>query len=156
MEHIDICQNGKTISKVVVGDGLKMDGDLGRCLKPYTHLFVVADSQVAQKSRVVKSLLRGFETGGMPVKQIQVSEAVKTMDTVLDICSWLLESGADRDALVLAIGAESLLTWQDLPLPYINVAYDMPMFQQHFLLRWMLLSVARQESIMRNIKTFSA
>ena len=104
MEHIDICQNGKTISKVVVGDGLKMDGDLGRCLKPYTHLFVVADSQVAQKSRVVKSLLRGFETGGMPVKQIQVSEAVKTMDTVLDICSWLLESGADRDALVLAIG----------------------------------------------------
>jgi 3-dehydroquinate synthetase len=26
------------------------------------------------------------------------------MDTVMDVCSWLLEQGADRDALVLAIG----------------------------------------------------
>ena len=104
MEQIDICQNGKTISKVLVGDALKMDGDLGRCLKPYAHLFVVVDSQVAQKSRVVKSFLQGLEKGNVPVKQIQVSETVKTMDTVLDICSWLLESGADRDALVLAVG----------------------------------------------------
>lgn len=104
MEHIDIIQNGKSISKVVIGDSLKIDGDLGRCLKPYHHVFVVADVQVAVKSRYAGELLRNFAKAGVPVKQVEASEASKTMDTVMDICSWLLDNGADRDALLLAIG----------------------------------------------------
>jgi 3-dehydroquinate synthetase len=35
---------------------------------------------------------------------VEASEEAKCMDTVMDICGWLLENGADRDALVLAIG----------------------------------------------------
>ena len=35
---------------------------------------------------------------------IEASEQTKTMDTVMEVCSWLMEQGADRDALVLAIG----------------------------------------------------
>lgn len=104
MEHIDIFQDGKSISKVVIGDGLKIDGDLGRCLKPYRHVFVVADDQVAQKSRYASELLQNFAKAGVPVKHVVASEASKTMDTVMDICSWLLDNGADRDALLLAIG----------------------------------------------------
>jgi 3-dehydroquinate synthetase len=35
---------------------------------------------------------------------VDASEAAKTMDTVLSICRFLLEAGADRKALVLALG----------------------------------------------------
>ena len=35
---------------------------------------------------------------------VDASEQNKTMDSVLSICSWLLDKGADRDALVLAVG----------------------------------------------------
>ena len=104
MEHIDIFQDGKSISKVVIGDGLKIDGDLGRCLKPYRHVFVVADAQVTLKSRYPSELLQNFAKAGVPVKEVEASEASKTMDTVLEICSWLLDNGADRNALLLAIG----------------------------------------------------
>ncbi len=35
---------------------------------------------------------------------LSASEAGKTMDTVLDICRWLLSEGADRNALLIAVG----------------------------------------------------
>jgi 3-dehydroquinate synthetase len=35
---------------------------------------------------------------------IAAYEGGKTMETVMDICGWLLDEGADRDALVLAVG----------------------------------------------------
>lgn len=38
------------------------------------------------------------------MKLIDASEATKTIDTVMEICAWLLENDADRDALVLAVG----------------------------------------------------
>lgn len=104
MEHIDIFQDGKSISKVVIGDGLKLDGDLGRCMKPYRHVFVVADAQVALKSRYASELLQNFAESGITVKQVEASESSKTMDTVMEICSWLLDNGADRNALLLAVG----------------------------------------------------
>lgn len=104
MEQIDVFQNGVSVSRVVSGDGLSLKSDLGVCLKPYKHLYVVADRQVVLKSRVVYDLLQEFFAEGVPVKVLDVLETLKTMDTVLDICTWLLECGADRDALVVAIG----------------------------------------------------
>ena len=104
MEHIDIFQNGNSVSKVVIGDGLRLNGDFGECLKAYKNVFVVADASVAQKSRVVGALLADFVRNYVPVKQIEASEALKTMDTVLEISSWILDNGADRDALILAVG----------------------------------------------------
>ena len=35
---------------------------------------------------------------------LAASEQEKTLETVMKICSWLIEQGADRDALVLAVG----------------------------------------------------
>lgn len=104
MEQIDITQHGRSISRIVIGDGLRLDRDFGACLKAYRNVFVVADASVVQKSRVVAALQRDLEQKSVPVKLIEASETLKTMDTVLEISSWLLENGADRDALVLAIG----------------------------------------------------
>ncbi len=41
---------------------------------------------------------------GRPALAITADEAHKTMDTVLDICRWLLARGANRDAIVWAVG----------------------------------------------------
>lgn len=41
---------------------------------------------------------------GVPGMLVEASEDAKCMETVMEICGWLLDSGADRDALVLAIG----------------------------------------------------
>ena len=104
MEQIDIYHDGKEVSRVVVGDGLNLDSGLGDCLKPYGHVFVVVDRQVVTKSRAVYDLVQEFIIKAVPVKAVDVSEVVKTMESVMDICSWLLDKGADRDALVLAVG----------------------------------------------------
>lgn len=104
MEHMDIFQGGVSVSRVVSGGGLSLKSGLGECLQPYKHIFAVVDRQVAMKSRVVYDLVQEFLGKGVPVKVVDVSEGRKTMDTVLDICSWMLEQGADRDALVLAVG----------------------------------------------------
>lgn len=104
MEQMDIYQGEEVVSRVVLGDGLGLDGRLGDCLRPYKHIFVVVDRMVAMKSRAVYDMVQEFISDSVPVKTIDVSETVKTMDTVLDICSWLLDAGADRDAMVLAAG----------------------------------------------------
>ena len=104
MEQIDIYHDGKEVSRVVVGDGLNLDSGLGDCLKPYSHVFVVVDRQAVTKSRAVYDLVQEFIIKAVPVKAVDVSEVVKTMESVMDICSWLLDKGADRDALVLAVG----------------------------------------------------
>jgi 3-dehydroquinate synthetase len=104
MEQMDIFQDGVSVSRVVSGEGLSLKSDLGESLKPYNHIFVVVDRQVVNASRVVSDLVKEFLAKEVPVKVLDVSETSKTMDTVLDICSWLLEQGADRDALVVAVG----------------------------------------------------
>ena len=104
MEQIQIYQDNVAVSRVVVGDGVSLDGDLGSCLRPYKHVFVVFDRAAMLKSYVLHELIQKFVCNDIPVKGIEATEASKTIDTVMDICSWLLDVGADRDALVLAVG----------------------------------------------------
>ncbi|MBQ9310121.1 MAG: 3-dehydroquinate synthase [Bacteroidales bacterium] len=66
-------------------------------LKGYRQVFVVCD-------RNVEGFARNLLGKKMPLLAIDTSEEVKTIDTVMLICRWLLEQGADRDALVLAVG----------------------------------------------------
>ena len=73
-------------------------------LGQYKHIFAVADGNVLDKSSFLRSMADGLAARGIPVLTINASEQGKVMDTVLEICTWLLENGADRDALVLAIG----------------------------------------------------
>ena len=65
-------------------------------MKKYKHIFVVCDRNVEGVARQI--------AGSYPLLAITADEAHKTIDTVLEICRWLMEQGADRDALVLAVG----------------------------------------------------
>lgn len=97
MKKIDIYSGKRPISRIMISETMK---DLGRCLEPYRHVFVIADCNVARMCPAVADMLSKFNA----VKLIEASEDRKTLESVMDICSWLLENGADRDALVLAVG----------------------------------------------------
>ncbi len=65
------------------------------------EVYLVYDEQVAW---VAGELLSGAGESVRGAIAVDTSEALKTMDTVLAICRQLLEAGASRRALVLAIG----------------------------------------------------
>lgn len=58
--------------------------------------FVICDKNVAE---FAKSLYPDF-----PLYPISANEEHKTLETVKDICRWLLENGADRSSLLYAVG----------------------------------------------------
>ena len=64
-------------------------------LAAHKQIFIVCDRNVEGFARFL---------GDYPLLAIDTSEELKTMDSVLGICRWLLEQGADRGALVLAAG----------------------------------------------------
>ncbi len=102
MDRINIYSGREIISRIIVGDGLDA---LKACLDPYDHVFVVADAALGRRSSVVdgiKGVLEGRKAEFFLLEEI--SEEAKTMDTVMNICSWLQSAGAGRDALVLAAG----------------------------------------------------
>lgn len=122
MEQINVYSGKKVISRIITADNIN---GLGRCLEPFRHVFAVVDRSVAVGCPAVASLISeglGLDAASgrnsvsasgkcnaptkrpMKVKRIEASEESKTMDTVMEICAWLLENDADRDALVLAIG----------------------------------------------------
>ena len=71
-------------------------------MKKYKHIFVVYDRNVEGFAQRIAG-----QTGNSKKLQmlaITADEEHKTIDTVMEICRWLLEQGADRDALVLAVG----------------------------------------------------
>ena len=101
MEQINIYDGEQVISRILVEDGVDR---LEACLEPYEHVYVVMDNNVAMKCSAAYEMSQMLNRRGIPGMLVEVSEESKCMDTVMDICSWLLENGADRDALVLAIG----------------------------------------------------
>ena len=74
--------------------------DLPALLKPYPQVFCVYDENTKPYVDQVRKIcpnIRSFYA-------IQATEEQKTIDTVLSICQWLLESGANRDDFLLTIG----------------------------------------------------
>lgn len=61
----------------------------------YKNIFMVYDRNVEQYA---------LKLGKYPSFAITADEEHKTMDTVMDICRWLLAQKADKGALVLAVG----------------------------------------------------
>jgi 3-dehydroquinate synthase len=101
MEQINVYSEEEVISRIYVEDGMEM---LEACLKPFDHVFVVMDANVAMNCPVAYEMSQMMNRRGVPGMLVDVSEEAKCMETVMEICSWLLDNGADRDALVLAIG----------------------------------------------------
>ena len=101
MEQINIFSGEEILSRVLV----EQDVDrLEACLEQYEHVFVVMDSNVAMKCPAAFEMSQMLNRRGVPGMLVEASEEAKCMETVMEICGWLLENGADRDALVLAIG----------------------------------------------------
>ena len=101
MDQINVFSGEEVISRIVVEEGM---GALEVCLEPYGNVYVVMDSNVAMKCPAAYELSQMLNRRGAPGMLLEVSEEAKCMDSVMEICNWLLENGADRDALVLAVG----------------------------------------------------
>lgn len=83
--------------------------DVAGYLKGYPDVFVVADRQVKSSAeQVVKAHAEQKLEGTLPhpsnLLLLDVSEENKSMSTVLEICKWLMDNDAGRNALLLAIG----------------------------------------------------
>ena len=77
---------------------------LAGLLASYKHLYAFIDKQLMMKSQIVRDLAVELQEIGCPMRAVEATEEAKTMDSVLEMCSWLMEKGADRDAVLVAIG----------------------------------------------------
>lgn len=107
MEHIDITYSQEEVSSsVIVGheDSYPVQKHLLRLLSSFKHLYAFIDRNLMLKSRDVFDLSLELQDMGCPMRAVDASESLKTIDNVLGMCSWLMEKGADRDAVLMAIG----------------------------------------------------
>lgn len=96
------------VMKCKIYSGQKIT-DVAGYLKGYPAVFVVADRQVTSSAeQVVKAHEEQKLEGALPhpsnLLLLDVSEENKSMSTVLEICKWLMDKDAGRNALLLAIG----------------------------------------------------
>lgn len=96
------------VMKCKIYSGQKIT-DVTGYLKGYSAVFVVADRQVKSSAeQVVKAHEEQKLEGTLPhpsnLLLLDVSEENKSMSTVLEICKWLMDNDAGRNALLLAIG----------------------------------------------------
>lgn len=101
MEQINIFSGKRPVSRVVTSGNMK---DLNLCLEPYRRVFAVVDRNVAEKCPAVIQLVEILKGRNVKIMTVTPSEESKTLESVMDICAWLLENNADRDALLLAVG----------------------------------------------------
>ena len=108
MEDICIYDGDAVISRIVFGHGLSgVAGALADCTGSGRTLpvYMIYDAHVEEFVSEVESAVSGI--GGLEFcgkYSVVATEEGKTMDTVLDMTGWLLENGADRNAMVLAVG----------------------------------------------------
>ena len=96
------------VMKCEIYSGQKIT-DVAGYLKGYPAVFVVADRQVKSSAeQVVKAHEEQKLEGALPhpsnMLLLDVSEENKSMSTVLEMCKWLTDNDAGRNALLLAIG----------------------------------------------------
>ncbi len=77
---------------------------LAGLLASYKHLYAFIDKQLMMKSQIVRDLALDLQEMGCPMRAVEATEEAKTMDSVMEMCSWLMEKGADRDAVLVAVG----------------------------------------------------
>ena len=84
---------------------LRHIADISALLQGEKEVFVVCDRNVAYVAEEIAGQAgNDVKENGNDVMVIDTSEARKTMGTVMEICKWLLENNATRDALLLAVG----------------------------------------------------
>ena len=101
MNELNIYSSDQVISHIYVADDIDRVEEV---LQQYDKVFAVMDRSVAMKCLAAMRLAEIMNRKHVPGMLIKASEERKTMETVMDICSWLMDNGADRNALVLAVG----------------------------------------------------
>ena len=101
MNQIDIYSDDQVISRILVEDAID---SLAEVMAPYDKVYAVMDGEVADNCPAAAVIADVLNQKGAPGMLIDAYEGAKTMGTVMDICGWLLDEGAGRDALVLAVG----------------------------------------------------
>ena len=107
MENQDIQYQPVPVkSFVVVGkdENASVEKYLTGPLSSYDHLYAFIDKQLMMKSQVVRDLAVELQAMGCPMRAVEATEEAKTMDSVMEMCSWLMDKGADRDAVLVAVG----------------------------------------------------
>lgn len=94
--EIKVSDAGTVVSKIYVEDSLDR---LSECLGESDSVFFVYDSNIRKIAEEIRSVVKVDSA-----MALDVSEEIKTLDTVAGICSWLLDSGADRTSVLLAAG----------------------------------------------------
>ncbi len=100
MDRISIYSGNEAVSGIIVADGF---GALEELLAPYENVFMVMDANVSRCAFMDMIEGVGKRRGAKRII-LEVSEEVKTLETVMGICSFMLKENADRNALVLAVG----------------------------------------------------
>lgn len=117
MEEISIRSEGKILSRIFFGELIT---DVVERLAPYHKIFIVYDNSVKiftdklieqiklqyreQREEALAKNEEGLSPWVVSLKGLALNEEEKNISTVLDICRWLLENNADRNALLLGIG----------------------------------------------------
>ncbi len=66
--------------------------------------FIVTDENVVAYAAQVQGALNAAGAGGVYIKTLPAGEATKSFDHARDVCAWMLDHGAARDACVVAVG----------------------------------------------------
>lgn len=106
MKNQDIIYQPERVrSQVIVGrDRASSEKELMALLSAYDHVFAFIDKELMMKSQLVRDLGVALQERGCPMRAVEATEETKTMDSVLEMCSWLMDKGADRDAVLVAVG----------------------------------------------------
>lgn len=107
MEEKDIIYQPDQVKSLVIvghGEASSVHSYLAALLSSYDHLYAFIDRELMMKSRVAFDLSLELQDMGCPMRAVDATEQFKTMDSVLGMCSWLMEKGADRNAVLVAVG----------------------------------------------------
>ena len=92
--EIQIRSGEHVLSRIIEGKCIE---ELGAILEKEKHTYLVYDKKAGLHARK----LEGFVNASLA---LDTGEDTKTLATVENICIWLLNSGADRNALLVAVG----------------------------------------------------
>lgn len=107
MKHSDIIYQPESVkSHIIVAkdDTSSASSQLKALLSDYGHLYAFIDKELMMKSQIVRDLALELQEIGCPMREVEAVEESKSMDNVLEMCSWLMDKGADRDAVLVGIG----------------------------------------------------
>lgn len=113
MREIKIISEGRVLSRILSGEAIS---DIIHCLEAFPEIFIVYDRSVSDFALKLADEA-SFRTAGansncstdgsrkiIAACPISTGEKSKSIDSVMDICKWLLEKNADRKALLLGVG----------------------------------------------------